>query len=271
MRYWDDKDAHGNKLTDGRVCLVIEPDDPTLPSIRTYGRDKDEVLDKVAKTAETAQATITRLRSSVPATPASPSPTTAPPLTTRRRLTEAEQAQATADLSNPAKSPAALKALLGEAGFDIDQANLNQNARRVAAVAQEWEKSHPDFPRSERNDRLLLNTAALKVGFQNITAAALDAAYQELLSLDMLFEADEAVPATTVPPNGNSDSRTVRPRSATSYRTNALRSAAPVARPDKPKYTRAEIDAMNSRVYRDKYEHEPGFKEIVNQLSAATA
>ena len=71
-RYWADTDGHGNKLTDGRVCLVIEPDDPSLPTIRTYGHDKDEVLDKVAHMAETGQATITRLRTAQPSTQVSP-------------------------------------------------------------------------------------------------------------------------------------------------------------------------------------------------------
>ncbi len=275
-RYWADTDGHGNKLTDGRVCLVIEPDDPALPTIRTYGRDKDEVLDKVAHTAETAQSTITRLRSSQvqPSPQVSPaSPAVAAPNSTRRRLTADEQAQATADLSNPAKSPAAVRALLREAGVDVDQMQIDAAARRVSVVAQEWERQHPDFPHSERNQRLLIDKAILKVGFPNITAETLDAAYNELLSLDMLFEADGVVTTPPVPPDGSPDSRTngARTRNATSYRSNALRSAVPAVAPKTPKYTRAQIDAMNSAVYREKLRSEPGFADCVNQLSAATA
>lgn len=272
MRYWDDKDGHGNKLTDGRVCLVIEPDDPSLPTIRTYGHDKDEVLDKVAHMAETGQATITRLRTAQPSTQVSPaSPAVAAPNSTRRRLTADEQAQATADLSNPAKSPAAVRALLREAGVDVDQMQIDAAARRVSVVAQEWERQHPDFPHSERNQRLLIDKAILKVGFPNITAETLDAAYNDLLALDMLFEADAVTP--TVPPDGSPDSRTngAVTRRATSYRANALRSTAPAVPPKTPKYTRAQIDAMNSAEYREKLRSEPGFADCVNQLSAATA
>src|ERR1700733_13901571 len=98
--FWDDKDGQGKLLTDGRVCLVIKPDDPNLPEIRTYGANKEQVLEKVARTAETAQAEIHRLRSasarnpSVAAAPAAASPA----------LTADQQAQATADLQNPAKA-----------------------------------------------------------------------------------------------------------------------------------------------------------------------
>jgi hypothetical protein len=143
-RFWTDKDGNGKPLTDGRVCLVITSDEPNIPDIRTYGRDKDEVLDKLARTTETAQATINRLRKSSPASPqagaAPPQPHNAAPATSR--VSADEQAQATVDLSNPAKAPEALKTLLRAGGVDIDEAQRNhggiRNSRLIHAISGCW-------------------------------------------------------------------------------------------------------------------------------------
>jgi hypothetical protein len=94
-----------------------------------------------------------------------------------------------------------------------------------------------------------------------------------LLRDGLLFEpasaAREEETQPVAPPNGNSRS-VDRPRGATSVRSNALRATAPVAG-QRPKYTRAEIDAMNSKVLREKIEGEPGFKELVASYSHASA
>jgi hypothetical protein len=96
MRFWDDKDANGSQLTDGRICLVIRSEEtPDMPEIRVYGKDKEEVLDKVARTAETAQAQIHRMRQQPPV------PTTR--VTTAAPAANAAVAAAVADLSNPEK------------------------------------------------------------------------------------------------------------------------------------------------------------------------
>jgi len=276
-RYWDNKEIPGRGT---KFCLVMDPEDGTNP-IRTYGWSKDEVLDKVSTTALAAQATINRQRAAQPATPTngngngnSPKPVTPAPVVTKT-LTPDEQMQATVDLSNPAKSREALKTLLGAEGLDLDKIKLDQQIRRVAAIGQEWEKLHPDFPADERNSRLLLDKAALMVGFANITAETLDRAFAELQRYGMLFDAEEPqeqepAPQPATPPNGSSDSRVTRPRTATSYRATALRTPAPGARRE-PKYTRAEIDAMNSKQLRDKIEHEPGFAEWYNRELSASA
>jgi hypothetical protein len=260
-RYWDEKDGNGKKLTDGRVCLVIEPEDASLPTIRTYGRNKDEVLEKVARTAETAQAEINRLRRAPKPTVVTPTVTasTLPPLTAD------EQARATADLSNPAKAPEAIKILLRGAGVDVDRMKLDEDARRISVIATEWERNTPDFPRDPRNRRLLMNTAVLRFG-PNITADALNAAYQELLQHGMLFEAAAEV-TPVVQPDGNQDSRTPV-RNATSYRSTTLRGTAPVMVAT-PRYTRAQVDAMNSRQLRDKIENEAGFSDWYEKEFAA--
>ena len=280
MRYWDDKDAAGKTLTDGRICLVIDPEDGTQP-IRTYGRDKDEVLEKVARTAEAAQAMINRQRSAQvtptlvnPARPGTgPAAASVAATPTRRApVTPDEQMQATADLSNPAKAPAAAKTLLRAAGLDVDELAKTQAVQRVSQIAQQWERAHPDFPSNERNRVLLMNTAALRVGFTNITAETFDAVYQELIAANMLFGDDNepALPAQT-PPDGSPESRVVRPRSATSYRSTALRATIPTAKPQ-PKYTRAQIHAMSGAEFESKIKNEPGFREWYDrEFSVSTA
>ena len=276
MRDWDDKDGNGKKLTDGRVCLVIEPDDQNLPDIRTYGRDKDEVLEKVAKTAETAQAEIHRLRNSRSAAtppartipPNGAAPSSAAP-STRLTLTADETARATADLSNPAKSSEAVKTLLRGAGVDVDAIRFREDTTRMANVAKEWERAHPDpIWEDERNQRLLIDTAVLHFGFrQNMAAAAIDGAYDYLLQHNILFKVPEA--SSTVQPDGNPDSRTVR--NATTYRGNSLRATHPVAARENPKAFLAEVDKLNSKELRDKIENEPGFKDKYEKAIAAAA
>ena len=271
-RHWDNKDVAGRGT---KFCLVIDPEDGTHP-IRTYGWSMEEVLDKVANTAETAQQVINRQRaSSIPpsALATSKARTATTPVAGPRPITAEEQMQATTDLGNPAKSPQAIRTLLRGVGVDVDKIKQDEDVKRVAATAQEWEQRHPDFPGSDRNNRLLLDKATLMVGFQNITAAALDAAYQQLLDLGMLFDVEDQTDPTNPPAasNGNSATRERPARTATSYRSSQLRSE-PVVTVTKPRYTRAEIDALNSRQLRDKIEHEPGFSDWYNrEFSRASA
>lgn len=167
---------------------------------------------------------------------------------------------AAADITNPAKAPQAARTLLRAAGIDVDGMVRDQSASRVARVGREWNAAHPDFPTDARNSRMLIDRASLNVGFENISAQALDTAYAQLLAENMLFETEEGAPANgngntngTEPaqPGGSQEPRTVRPRMATSYSRNQLTARTPAAQP-KPKYTRAEIEAMNTRDFRAK-------------------
>lgn len=276
-RRWENKEVPGRGT---KYCLVIDPEDGTH-ELRTYGWSIEEVLDKVARTTETAQQVINRQRSTT-ATPqvaatssdARSAATSVAPAP--RSLTAEEQMQATSDLSNPSKSPQALRTLLRGVGVDVDRMKFDEDVRRVTATAQEWESRNPDWPSSDKNNRLLLDKATLMVGFPNITAQTLDAAYRELSSRGMIFEI-ESEPQTPTPPgdapNGNSAPRAEGPtRTATSYRSRALQSDI-VVTPNKPRYTRAEVDTWTSRQLREKIENEPGFKEWYNGTfsRAATA
>ena len=276
MRYWENVEVPGRGT---KYCLVMDPEDGTHP-IKTYGWSKDEVLEKVAKTAEAAQALINRQRNQ-PAQSGAPqagSPAQFPAAATSagpKRLTADERMQATVDLNNPARSAEAVKALLSDAGVDVDKMKLDADAKRAAGIAQEWERSHPEFPSEERNQRLLMNTVLLRASgnLAQITAEMFDSAYNELVHFGMLFDSGEN-PSSNPPqnaPDGSSATRTVRPRGATSYRSTNFRASVPGARRE-PKYTRTEIEAMPSTVFREKVEREPGFREWYDrEFSAATA
>ena len=270
MRRWENTEVPGRGT---KYCLVMDPEDGTHP-IRTYGWTVEEVLDKVAKTAETAQQVINRQRSVTVAATARPTATSGSVTQQRalQPLTADQQMQATADLSNPAKSPEAIKTLLRGAGVDVDGMKLEQDARQAGNVAQEWERQNPDFPSDPRNQQLLMDRALYLAGNKlgQITGAILDQAYQHLLTHDMIFEAQTTHEPTPQPnaPEGI-PAPVVRPRGATSVRSNALRATTPVAR-QQPKYTRAEIDAMNSKQIGEKIKYEPGFAEWFNREFSAT-
>jgi hypothetical protein len=284
MRYWDNKEVPGRGT---KFCLVIDPEDGTNP-IRTYGWSEKEILEKVAKTAETAQAVISRQRTASSAVrQLAPVRTDLPPSVPKPGITTEERLQATNDLSNPAKSSQAVKTLLRGEGIDVDAMKFKEQTEQVARIGQEWEKRNPDFPVSDQNSRLLLDTAirriaasrdvSYRVAFAGVTAEALDEAYAELLSRNMLFDVESnslSQPITpSTPPNGNSDSRGDRPRSASSYQRNRLSAQTPPAKREPPKYTRAEIHAMNNKEFQRKVLDIPEVLDWYNRefSQAATA
>ena len=264
MRSWVDTDANGNKLTDGRICLLIKSDEnPEMPEIRVYGKDKEEVLDKVAKTAETAQGQIFRMRSAAQA----PAPKLA-----GGGPQPSDLAKAVSDLSNPATAPGAVVTLLNAAGVDVKSQARREQLRAVADLAEAWEQAHPDYPKDPRNDQIMMNRASILAGsVLRVKAEHLDAAFEELKAREMLFE-PKVQSSTTVQPDGNPDSRTVR--SATSYNGRKLRSAEPVAAPQasaKEQRWRGILENGTGKAMDDAIRNEPGFAEWVDKQMARSA
>jgi hypothetical protein len=278
-RYWEND---GKPIADGsgRLCLIMDPEDGTHP-IKVYGRTKDEIFEKVARNAETAQQQINRMRNApgpAASTPGAVSPA-APPAVQRRPVTADEVMLAAQAVTNgdTGKMGSALKTLLRAEGFDVDEMQQERMIRTVRSTAAAWEKAHPEWPGSDRNNRLLIDKAAQMVGFQNITAEVLDRAYAELLRYNMLFDEESTATSTVEPteptqtPGMETPRVVVRPRNATSYTRNSLRAAPPAARRE-PLYTRAQVDQMNSRQLRDKIEQEPAFAQWFNEeFSTAVA
>lgn len=259
MLNWSDKDATGKPLTDGRICAIVtNEEDPSMPPIVTYGKDKDEVLQKMAHTIATGQLTIHKLRSTTPAAPVrTAAPATGAP-------TPTEISQATTDLQNPIKAPQAVKTLLRAVGVDVDRDAQIRIANQVAAVAKQWEIDNPDYPKDPRNDRMLIDRATVIAGgsFLKITAEVLTRAYQQLVREKVFHE--PAAAGTAVHPSGNPDSRTEPTHIDTSYRRNALRSTepAPIREDTKQvKEWRQIAEKGNSRELRHYIERVPGFSD----------
>jgi hypothetical protein len=267
-RFWSDEDANGVKLTDGRICLVIQ--NPEMPEIRTYGKDREEVLDKLANTTETAQLQIQRMRktsASIPPPNPAARPTGAPAAT----QTTSDLVTAVADLANPQKAPQAVKTLLKAAGVDVDRQAFLDAVRKVSDIAQQWQDEHPEYPKDPRNDHILAKIAVNMAGgnLLRVTATSFDQAFEEATRLEMFHE-PKANLDPAVQPGGSPDSRTVR--SATSYRRHALRSAEPppVPRGDSAQEAkwRTILEKGTSAALAEAIRNEPGFVEWVDKVTA---
>lgn len=261
----------------GRLCLEIDPEDGTHP-MRIWGQTKDEILDKATRTVEHGQHMIARLKAQTvsPASGGSSKPNGHGPAeptaaATKPPLSEAERAQLTVDLSNPDKAPAAVTKLVeSETGIDFSGIKNQETVRRIAAIQTAWSVNRPDFPKNPVNYKLMNDTAALRVGYQNITADVLDQVFEELSNAGMLLPEIDSASAPTVQPAETPANRTVRPRGAASYRRASIASPAPVAA-SQPKYTRAQIDALPSAEYRRKLEEDPEFRQAVAVLYASSS
>lgn len=173
--FWSDKRANGQPLQSGTVCLVTDLEDGTNP-IYTYGKDQAEIIDKLAMQNANAQLALLRRAQPPPATP-----------TPARKITADEVMQATADLTNPAKAPAAIATLYeAETGIDPVQTAL----RAFAALAMEWEAGTPDFYPHPGNRQLVSNKAIGLAGGKPglVTREMFNAAFTELRAQGLLFE-----------------------------------------------------------------------------------
>lgn len=240
----------GKPLPDGRICLVQDLQDGSLP-IKVYGKDEAEVNRKIRQTNMHAQVALGRRAAPAGNQPGPRAvPGNAPAAERRLTLTADEQMQATADLGNPAKAPAAAKKLIESAtGLDLDALTLAQFGERAKA----WQATHPELADSRFNVKLIFDNAKMRAGkVANIDATVLEAVYQELKAGGYLVAEDDA------PANENSHALPVQPGEtpaprtaqtgstfATSHRGSRL--GAPQTPTWKPKYTREQIDRMPSK------------------------
>lgn len=239
---------NGEPLTEGkhagRYGRVTDLEDGTNP-VTTYGASKDEVMGKIERTMMHAQQHMARAAAPKPPAPANP-PKTAPAVR-RTQLTPEETMQATADLTDPAKAPQAVRRLVESAtGLNFDELTLEA----FGNTCQAWQNSHPEFFDHPTNVKLIADNAIMRAGgMKNVNAAVLDLVYRDLLAGNFLLSQDELAtndqPQTpAAPPEQTPASRAdSRPRNfATGHRSTQLQSRQGVTW--KPKYTREEIDTM---------------------------
>lgn len=195
--FWSDKRANGQPVEPGTVCFVTDLEDGTHP-IYTYGKTQAEVFDKLALQNANAQLALAR-RAAAPAPPAGTRAT--PP----RTISADQIMQATQDLQNPAKAPAAIATLM-EAGTGVDP--VEQARRNYAALAVEWEAQTPDFFPHPGNRQLVGDRAIRAAGGKPgmVTKQILQDAFLQLEAEGLLFER----PETHAPP-ANSPTLTTFP------------------------------------------------------------
>jgi hypothetical protein len=256
-------------LNDGRLRLTIDPEDGTHPQY-VYGKDKDEILEKVATTVEHGSRHIAALKAQS-ARSADPPSKPAPPAP-RKPMTADEQMQRTADLQNPGKAPQAVRALLDEATnggmSEFEEWRRKNQAKtsleQFAQTAMAWRLKHPEFPYHPANMKMLTDSATIRAGgLQNVTEEILQTSFLALLEGNYLVDVSEESPAG--PPD---EIPVARPaRAATSYRRTNLRAGTPAATAPQPKYTREQINKMSGDELARKMTSEPGFAQLVESYA----
>lgn len=250
--YWTDKKPDGTPITDGRLCYVMDPEDGSL-AIRTYGRTQEEVLEKVSRTALTAQVTLTQARQ-----PQNAPGGEQPPHQTRSAappagiLSPDDVMRWTAAQQDPGKSAEAAARLA-----DHYRALQQQELQNFLAVCDQWQQRHPEMKDSLFNKKLIVDNARMRTGgeLKTITADVLEQVYQELNAGGYLLTEEPAAPPretqqpSEVPPGGIPDPAPARPRSGvvstTGHRSTRL--GAPAAPRWQPKFSLAEIQKLSTR------------------------
>lgn len=274
-KYWSQTDGRGRPLAAGQLAYVIDKEDGSRP-IYVYGATAEEILEKVATTAGTAQLTLDQLRAN-PApqngngrsTPPAPAPVRRPPMTADQQMQTVEA------LKHPGKAPAAIVDLIqSETGLDMRQLAAAQFRR--AALA--WQKQNPDFVHHPANVRLLTEYAIRAAGgLGKATEEHLDQAYAQLLAEGILVGNDEW--QQPEPPNPNpsqaqdgtpnlGNGRQPAPRTATTYRRSSL-SAPPSPSSVAPRlaYTRDQIERM-SVAEMDRVMHTPEYTKAYDYYNS---
>ena len=252
--YWSPTRLNGAPLEAGTVCWVTTV--PGQNPIPIYGKNAQEVIEKLSAAQAYAQAELARR---------TPNPAATPVVTEipqgRQRLTADEIAQNTSDLGNPAKAGQAVAALVEDAtGIDLKELAM----QRFYAMLHRWQKANPDFNAGlEANKALLLMHARSMAGGENtmITPPMLDQAFKIMRTLRQHVDAAPALPpnpnepSTQTPassttqaipfPGESQVQRTERQRGTFATGTRSTRFSAPSGAPTKtPKYTKEDLIKM---------------------------
>lgn len=235
--YWSETRPNGQPIDPGTVCLVSDLEDGTHPQY-TYGKDQQEVLDKIALNNMHAQAALQRRTAVAPAV-VQPAAT---------RMTADERAQAMVERDNPATAGAAMARLIkDDTGVDLEQ----QAMTNWKNLAENWVAKTPTFYNHPGNRTLLARAAGLRVGGRVglITEQMLNECFAELQGAGELFEAPEqpATPTNLETFPGESPVRRVERQRGARFATGmpGTRFNAPqTTQPKTLRYTKEDIERM---------------------------
>lgn len=276
--YWATERLNGKPLEPGTVCWVTEVDGQN--PIATYGKDADEVIQKLSLNQAHYQAAMARRAAAAPAAPGTSTPAAPAP---RKRMTNDEIFQATADAQNPAKAADAMVRLVSDAtGIDLKNLPLIEFGKR----AKEWQDEHPEFYGHPGNIKLLTNEAfrAANYDWANVSKESLTVAFHKLQALGDLFEEPIQLPSLEPvedPPNnlhtfpgGSLVQRTEMPRGArfaTGTRSTNFR-ASQERQPRTPKYSPEDIRRMPPSKHKELINsNDPDYAAAVELMARAQA
>lgn len=264
--YWSDTRANGQPLERGTVCRVIDLEDGTNP-IFVYGGSEEEVYGKIERQNMNAQLALARRAPGSNATHSAatqPGAGAAGPAAAPRRAISADQVmQATADLTNPAKSGQAVATLLEHAtGMDP----IEQGRQAYTRTATAWEDATPAFYPCPANRQLVGDRAIALAGQKPgmVTHEILDLAFRQREAAGVLVERPDepaetihSEPTLTTFPGESLVQRSERPR-GTLYATGArsTRFSAPqhTTQTRALKYTEEQIRTMPERQRREVFD-----------------
>ena len=206
--YWTDAKPDGSKITDGRLCRIVDAEDGSLP-VRVYGRTEQEVFDKIERTMMTAQMRLTQERGATTPQRNAPHAPVAP-AADPAILSADEIMRLTQEQQNPAKSAEANARLA-----DHHRALQRKELTDFAQVCERWQRRHPELVDSLFNKKLITDNARMRSGsLKAISEEVLEQVYQELQAGGYLLTEESAAlhneePITpTVPPAGRQGART---------------------------------------------------------------
>lgn len=278
--YWSDIRLNGKPVEPGTYYWVTEMDG--INPIGTMGKTVQEVLNKITSTLGHAQSALARKAMQIPA--AMPGAVAPAAPAQRKRMSSDEIFQATADMSNPAKSADAVVKLVSDTtGIDLRKLVVD----RFRDMALEWQEEHPEFYVHAGNIELLGNEAhrSSNNDTASITKETLTAAFNKLRAQGKLFEApisflsNEQEP--TDPPNnlhefpgGSPVQRTEMPRGArfaTGTRSTNFR-ASQERQPRTPKYSPEDIRRMPPSKHKELINsNDPDYAAAVELMARAQA
>jgi len=269
-RFWQNEDPAA-----GELVLVVDPEDGSQPQ-HFRGASKDEIFEKLADAQVHLSATLNQQKKIISGLRKPDKAAATAPVAKPRVLSADERFQIAQDITDPAKAPDAIAKVVeaqigiapGKLAEKLNREAVDEDAEAAVNEARIFRESTPEYYNSDANNRKLLNF--LKREDLPITRNNLAYAFEQLRADGLLAERPAPPPSTTpaAPPGDSRVSYRERGETRSTGFREGDSSAAPGQRRSTPKYTRAQIEAMSTRDYQDKLENEPGFRELVDKMTA---
>lgn len=265
-------------LPNGQLKLTITSDlsDDDTPPVTIYGKDKDEILTKLAASKINGDRRINELRRAIPNQPAPTAPSQPKP------LTQADRLQVVADLGNPATVDRAVTRVVESAIGPLDELRQDRERTReereledAVKAAATFADNTPDWYPTEHNKRALMSFMEVR-GWSASKPERYTQAFEELMAAGLLQKkpAEPAEPEDETEPPAPRQERTAptptpTPKAPASYSTGVrardISGSAPPPRAAAPrlKYTREQIAKMGAKDYKQKMLSDPELPRCV--------